>query len=637
MKTWVCSPLSNIYAPTQGVARLYAYEKQQGHDITLKDHNQNAFFKLLSGEYLEEACDKLTSLITPISRNSVLKDNIGSILLNAVPNRNFERLLGKGIATKLSPYKFVSRINPLKKTLEKIVSHKINKKNVYYALIANKYVVIAQIDESRRILNDRFFDLGPSEFMARLADILCGKAIIDACCFPVQFELGFGFHGALYSPKTQDILRAITSERHNFLLPYYTKEVMPEFEKEQPELVGFSVTHTSELIPALTLAGMIKKKRPEVHICLGGATVTEVSHRLSKNPDLWNLFDSVVLGPGEQAFSDLIECVEKKSDLNTVPNLVFKRGSAILKSEKTQEFDLDKAVCPDFGKLRPGVPLPLETSSGCYWGKCLFCYYPKMGTSKLDKKQTTTRVRSIELVLDDMKKLQSRYNPPFIGLTDSAVSPARLEHIVENNTNTYKGKPIQFSAFMRFEKQFISKSFCRKLADGGLLGGQLGLESGSQRTNNIINKGIDVIDAEQILRNFYDVGIAAHIYSIVGVPGERNTDAIKTRDFIIRLKDKITLGWQIYPFYVLEKGPIAKQKDKYGLTLTALPDDFLVQAMEYEVQSYMTQKDSFGLSIKYTEELKKYLNKAIDLLDIETLKVFSLLQKSRGINFQISG
>ncbi len=124
--------------------------------------------------------------------------------------------------------------------------------------------------------------------------LLCGKAIIDAVYYPAQLDFGLGFAGTAYRPHAQDIVRAVGDERYNFLIPYYRNKIIPLVNREQPDIVGISITHTSEFVPAFTLAAMVKHEHPEVHIVLGGATATEVAHRIAKNLSLWNFFDSLI-------------------------------------------------------------------------------------------------------------------------------------------------------------------------------------------------------------------------------------------------------------------------------------------------------------------------------------------------------
>lgn len=629
MKTWLCETISNLYMPTQGVARLYAYIKKAGHDVSCKDFNQKAYLSLLSRSYLEEVLEKLKYMVEPTLRNKSLRENMGSILLNGSDNA-MKQLLARSILFNKGWHNSIGRFGPARNALEAVINSKIDKSNIYYALLSNGPSIISKVEEACKILDKDFFNLSPELFLLNFRTLLCGKAMMDALYFPVQLDFGFGFHGTMYGPCASDICRAVSDERFNFLIPYFSKEAIPMLQKEQPSLVGISITHTSEFIPAFTLARLIKSENPKIHICLGGSTLTEIAYRIRKNPSLWDFFDSMILGPGEYAFSKLIEHVEKDQDLSTVPNLIYKEKGSTKQSESSHEFDLNDACCPEYVSLRPKSPVALETSSGCYWGRCIFCYYPKMGLSDIDTRSQAKTTRRIELVLDDMMQLYDLYDPSYISITDSSIHPVRLKQIAEHNIKSKKN--LQFSAFIRFEKEFKSKDFCKTLSDGGLLGVQIGLESGSQRTNDIINKGVNIKDAGKILKNFYDTKILAHLYTIVGVPGERTDDALMTYKFLKKMRKLLTLGWQIYSFYVLEHGPIAKRADEFGITARPLPDDFLIQVMMYDVKAGLTQEDSAALSIEYQEKLKRYTNPLVGIMDIETFKGFVTMQKAKGID-----
>jgi len=515
----------------------------------------------------------------------------------------------------------------VKKPLLGLLAKKIREDNVIYALLSEKEYFISEVDRAREILDSRFFSLDADEFIQHFSTLLCGKALIDAAYFPAQLDFGLGFHGLAYTPKVSDIEHAVNDERHNFLIPYYKNAVLPVFNEEQPDIVGISISHVSEFIPAFTLANLIKSKNPDTHICLGGSTLTQVSHRVGKNPPLWKYFDSLVLGPGEFAFSQLIEHLETGKHLSGVPNLVYKENGSIKSSVKTHSFNIDDACTPEYVSVRPRAILPLETSSGCYWGKCIFCYYPKEGTADFSTEYSKGRVRNIELVIDDMKKLNDRYNPIYIGITDSAVHPRRLKQISEYNLQNKTKNIIKFSAFIRFEKEFKEYTFCKSLAEGGFLGGQVGLESGCQRINDLINKGVDLGDAEVIIKNFYRAGIMLHIYSIVGLPGETKEDAQKTLDFFKRWQRMLTMNWQIYPMGVMEHGPLAARADEFGIELTPLPDDILSQVMLHKFKNGLSQAESMAYAISFYESLKGYLHPVNKLMDIESCKAFLMATK----------
>jgi anaerobic magnesium-protoporphyrin IX monomethyl ester cyclase len=604
MKTWICSTLASFFGPMQGPARLNAYLQKDGYSISLKDFNQNAYFSLLSPGNLRQTLEVLQNNLDTFSRTAYLRENIGSILSN-------------------------SSRHGINRLLENATGRKLENKDILFGLLEASDFIIGEVDKARHVLDEKFFDLPSREFLSMFRMLLCGKAIIDAAYFPAQLDMGLGFYGTAYSANSQDIIRATIDTRYNFLLPYFQNEVIPVFKEEQPGIVGISITHTSELVPAFTLARQIKSINASTHICLGGATLTEVAYRIVKNPALREFYDSLVLGPGEVAFGELIDHLESHKDLSGVPNLMYKAGETIKRSEKTLEFDINNACTPDFVSVRPGSVLPLETASGCYWGKCIFCYYPRQGSPSEDPAYDKKRVRRTDLVLQDIATLRDKYNPGFIGFTDSSLHPHRIQEIADYNVSTEK--KVNFSAFIRLEKEFLSPSFCRKIAEGGFLGGQVGLESGSQRVNDIIRKGVDLQDAEAILHNFHDAGILTHVYTLIGTPGETYEDAMKTGAFLERMHEILPLGWQVYPLYVVEHGPLNERAAEFGLNVIPLPDDYLSQFTLYGVKDGLSQNESTQLSLRFSEQLRSHLHPVCDLMDIESCKIFILIQRARGV------
>jgi anaerobic magnesium-protoporphyrin IX monomethyl ester cyclase len=628
MKTWICNILCNFYAPLLGAARVFPYVKKQGHDISLKDYNQDAYFTLLSRKYLEPALDRIRYTTDTIVRNSFLREDLGSIILHSSDNA-IKQLASRSILSNTPWYQPLKNIDILKKPLFGIAGSKITPGNVLYVLLSEKEYVLSEIEKSRKILDDNFFKLEPDDFLVNFHTLLAGKALIDLAYFPAQLDFGLGFNGNAFNPLATDIVRGVDDEKLNFLIPYYRNEVLPALNAENPEVVGISITCVYELMPAFTLARMIKKAAPRTHIVLGGVLATQIAHRLIKNQPLWNMFDSLVLGPGEVALSELIDKIGNGGNLAEVPNLVYKKKDAIVYSEKTHEFDLNEACTPEFVSVRPKSGLPLETSSGCYWGKCIFCYYPRMGTAELDPRYQKKRVRGIELVLKDIKEYKEKYDPLAIVITDSSVHPKRLEAIADNNLRN--GNKVMFSALFRLEKEFKSGAFCRKLAEGGFMGGFVGLESGSQRVNDIINKGIDLANTREIFKNFNDAGILIHLFSIVGIPGETREDALMTYEFIKRWHNKLKLGWEIYHLYLIENSPLSQRATEFNLASTPMDDDILVPYMSYRPEKGLSQEESVSLSIRYTEKLRSIMHPLHQIMDVESMSLFLLAQRAKNI------
>ncbi len=164
------------------------------------------------------------------------------------------------------------------------------------------------------------------------------------------------------------------------------------------------------------------------------------------------------------------------------------------------------------------------------------------------------------------------------------------------------------------------------------LGGYVGLESGSPRVNkSIINKGVDPSDAEAVIKSLDDAGILVHVSSIVGMPGETEKEALMTYDFLKRWHRLLKLNWQVYPLYVLEQSPVAQRATELGLELTPLPDDFLVESMGYHPKAGLSQEASMSLAITFNEKLRRFMHPLARIMDIESLKVFLLVQMAKGV------
>lgn len=603
MKTWICSTLLNIYNPMQGSARVYAYLKREKYDIALKDFNQDTYFALFSRKNLEQVLEKLHHDID--THSNELRERLG-LTLQKSSDGNISQLL------------------------RKIVGNNLNNEDILDTLFDAGDFIIDEIDKSCRILDKDFFSLPPDELLSNYRILQCGKAIIDTAYYPAKLDALFGFSGTAYSTSASDIIRATSDHDHNFTIPYFRNVVIPQFIQEQPSVVGISITLPAELIPALTLARMIKNTDPTTHICLGGAALTELAYRIANNTGLWDLFDSLIMGPGESAFGELIDHLESGKELSGVPHIFYKKGVSIEKSEKTREFDMNDACTPDYGFVRPGSTLPLETASACYWGKCIFCRFPEYGTVSGDIAYNRKRVRNIELVLQDIDLLMQKYNPITIAFTDSAMHPKRMESIVDHNNGNKK--KFKFTAYVRLEKQreFRSSDFCQKMADGGFIHARIGLESGSQRINNIINKGVDLAEGEEIIKNLHHAGVLIHLFSIVGTPGETREDALMTYDFIKRRHEEL-LSWEIFNLQVFEHSPLHERSQEFEMTAVPLPEEYLDTAMKYSVAEGLSQKESLKLALRFTNHLAQYINPLPDT-NKEWYIAYLLQQKAKDIS-----
>jgi len=627
MKSFLINVIESYLASPQGPARLYGYARRAGMDVTFLNLNHDAYSYLLSGRTLRELLDEARpGLLAALARDRYLRRDFGSILIESSGGQ-VVKLLAAVLGESLTAERAWGKLPLAERSVRALARLKLNREKLPLALLAHLEEVTRRIGAAQEEMDRRFLRQPMEQFLALFRVLLCGKAIIDALHYPALLDFGFGFWGTEWDLSAPEIVRATRDERHNYLLPYYRQEVMPQLRAAGPRLIGLSATHSSELLPAFSLARMIKDELPETHVVLGGAAVADVRDRIARNACLWDLIDSLVYGPGEIAFTELADALEGGRPLARVPNLVYRGDDGeVCYSERVAEVEPDEMATPEYVGLRPGAGVALETSSSCYWGRCAFCYYPRQGTSCREYRNMPVKQRSLEKVFGDMQTLRERHDPSFIGFTDSALSPSRLERIAEFNVES--GLRTPFSAFIRLEDEFASPEFCRKLADGGFLGGQAGLESANEHVNARMNKGIKLALAPTTFRSFRQSGLLLHLYTLVGFPGETVEESWNTYRFLKRHHSDITLDWQVYSLWVLENGPLAEHADAYGLKVERLPDELLIPLCTYEAADGMGQADSVKYSLLFEEKLRSLRHPLSRWFDVESYKLLLFWQRA---------
>ncbi len=605
IKSFIINTLVSFLSPPQGPARLNGYAQAQGLDVTLLNLNHDIYSHFLSARTLRAMLHKARPWLQwSLTRDTFFRRNLGSVLLGS----------SAGELPSL-----LAAINGGDRSARDYEPDRLP-----FALLDNIDAVAASIGATQEQMDARFLRQDPADLVVQLRTLLCGKAIIDALHYPAQLDFGLGFQGAEWLPTAADVVRAASDRRHNWLIGYYETQVLPRLRREEPELVGISATHMSELIPAFTLAKLVKDALPDTHITLGGAAVTDIRDRLGKNAPLWTMIDSLVFGPGERPFVALADTLASKRPLSEVPNLMYTAGSDVRVSPRTAELRPEDVATPIYEGLRPGSILGLETAVGCYWGKCAFCYYPRLGGSGPAYAPTDYTQRPLERVFEDLTALHERYDPAFVALTDSAMSPSRLEALAQWNST--EGPGIAYSAFLRLEAPFVSKQLCERLAAGGLLGGQAGLETGTERVNELMNKGTDHALVPRVLSAMRRSDILLHLYAIVGFPGESEEEACETLSFLREHHSDIALDWEIFGLGVRENGPLAERGQELGLSVLRLPPQVLASVALYQNRDGLTSDQARRLARRFEDELAPLRHPYSRWMDRELYRMVLLIE-----------
>lgn len=295
--------------------------------------------------------------------------------------------------------------------------------------------------------------------------------------------------------------------------------------------LGLSVMTGEQIKYALDISKVFHDK---IKIVWGGIHPTNLPKQTIENAYI----DYIIIGDGEDAFLNLLRYLDS---MEIDEELFFSKNNNNCKHNRLDRSGLNKKYV-DFDKYpirdeyfikRDGFKkaFTLETSRGCPF-QCFFCH------NSIYRKT----YRSIEdaNVIKIIEELERRYNVDGIIFQEDNFFANHVR--IDNVINYLKSKPnIGWKASGRisdFSKLLEDKTFAENLSQSGCKILQFGIESGSQKILDMINKKMkleDVISVNQELARF---PIKLRYNFIVGFPGEEMEDINQTFEFIKFLRNE---------------------------------------------------------------------------------------------------
>ena len=327
---------------------------------------------------------------------------------------------------------------------------------------------------------------------------------------------------------TKSIQRIINNEEYYFYYKILKEKFVPEILKNNPKFVGISITYDSQVISGLYLGYLLKQANPDIYLCIGGQHFSTINQDIKNFYHEIDFVDSFVIDEGEFAILGILDYLEGKKEIKDIPNLIYLDKKDVIENKKEFIKDINTLPLPEFDEIEinkyfSAKPvLPYSASKGCYYNKCTFCSFPYVSQRY--------RVKRPEVVAKELKYLSEKYNTKLFYFTNEADPPKRIEQIAKELINTKTD--VYYHSFCRFDKH-VSYETCKLLGDSGCKVIFFGLESGSNRINELMmNKGIDLEKAKEILSYCNDLGINTVVSSIIGFPSETLEESISTKEFL---------------------------------------------------------------------------------------------------------
>jgi anaerobic magnesium-protoporphyrin IX monomethyl ester cyclase len=332
--------------------------------------------------------------------------------------------------------------------------------------------------------------------------------------------------------------------------------------------IGMSVVYDHQLLPALHLMRLMRDRFPDKLLLLGGTAISQCYKYLRDKELLKRFFglcDGIVVGEGE---TSLCEIAAANGDLNkkAIPNLIrYDAGSDSLHLPQTIHYENVSALGSPIYSYRwdsylsPERGINYSPTRGCYWNRCTFCDYGL----NTDKPTSPWRERPVGVVVEDLKKVCKEEGVKYVYFAVDVMAPGYLERL--SDAILQSDLDIRWSAELRMEKIF-SPERCRKMVESGCVSVSFGMESGSQRVLDLIDKGTKVQYMGETMKNFAGAGIAVQLMAFSHFPTETEAERKDTTQFVQLHKDDWSAGG-IGKFVLTGTALVAKNPEKFGVSL----------------------------------------------------------------------
>lgn len=296
-----------------------------------------------------------------------------------------------------------------------------------------------------------------------------------------------------------------------------------------PDVVGITAM-TMTLIDVLKTVAIVNELDTNTKVVLGGPHVHLFPEETINLPGV----DYLVLGEGEEAFKDLLDHIDDKARLRTLPGFVFKDGDDYVHTGMRQPIEyLDKLPFParelvpykKYSSLlaRSNCVTTIFTSRGCPF-RCSFCDRAQLGRE--------FRARSAKSVADELEECVRMGITEFLFYDDTfTVNKQRTIDISEDIVR----RKLDIGWDIRTRVDAVNEEVIKCLAKAGCQGIHYGIEAGTERILKVLNKGIHLDKAEETFNLTRKYGIPILAYFMIGNPGETTDDIYTTFELAKRL------------------------------------------------------------------------------------------------------
>lgn len=326
------------------------------------------------------------------------------------------------------------------------------------------------------------------------------------------------------------------------------------------DLIGIPA-FTNSISQSFNNSEICRKVLPEATIVMGGVHATIMPEQVLKD---CSAIDIAVLGEGEYIMEDIIRNLESNQPaLSEIKGIAYRgeNGEIIVNQRRELINDLDALPLPayhllDMSRYNPHISqykllpnFPMVIQRGCPFN-CAFC-----GAQAVHGR--TVRFRSIDKVMAELKLLKNKYGARGIYFQDSTFTINKK--YVSELCETMIAAKLHLSWACNTRVDCADKDLLKLMKRAGCWMIAYGVESGNQKSLDVLNKKITIAQIENVIGLTHKLGITTLGNYILGIPGETYEDCLKTIEFARRLAHQMCLFFLPIPLPGTDLEKICRQ------------------------------------------------------------------------------
>jgi len=445
-------------------------------------------------------------------------------------------------------------------------------------------------------MRDRESFLDFTQYQQARATILHYQEMLSALSYPCELSNFRLSNRGRFSPyNLRDLFDAsLTSRICQVFDRFLDERLSADAEFSAADCIGISIVYDHQMFYAMHLARWVKRRWPDKQVLLGGTAISQFYKYARDKQMMKNFFsvcDGIVVGEGETALCQIADAGGRVVPGMQVHNLIsYDRAADRLFLPDHIHYENVSALgrplyhYPWELYLAPERGINYSPTRGCYWNRCTFCDYG-LNTSK---PTSPWRERRIDQAIEDLHMAVQESGARFVYFAVDVMSPAYLERLSDAIIDA--GLDIRWAAELRMEKVF-SRERCAKLVESGCVCVSFGMESGSQRILDLIDKGTKVAFMGETMKNFAEVGVAVQLMAFSDFPSETPVEKEETRSFVREHQEHWSAGG-IGTFLLTGTAIVAKDPARFGVRLVEREDVDVLRALAYEMDQDSRDEES---------------------------------------------